>query len=72
LSAHCAPTLHLHVASAVTGLRHIEWFADHVRLEAMMFDPGPRVRDGVMRPDTGRPGLGVELRTSDADTYRVA
>jgi len=72
LSAHCAPTLHLHVASAVTGLRHIEWFSDHVRLEALMFDPGPRVRDGVMRPDTGRPGLGVELRTSDADTYRVA
>lgn len=72
LSAHCAPTLHLHVASVVTGLRHVEWFADHVRLEALMFDPGPRVRDGVMRPDTGRPGLGVELRTSDADTYRVA
>lgn len=72
LSAHCAPTLHLHVASAVTGLRHVEWFADHVRLESLMFDPGPRVRDGVMRPDTGRPGLGVELRTCDADTYRVA
>jgi len=72
LSAHCAPTLHLHVASVGGGLRHVEWFADHVRLEALMFDPGPRVRDGVMRPDTGRPGLGIELRTSDADTYRVA
>jgi len=68
LSAHCAPTLHLHVASVVTGLRHVEWFADHVRLEALMFDPGPRIRDGVMRPDTGRPGLGVELRTSELAT----
>ncbi len=72
LSAHCAPTLHLHVASAVTGLRHVEWFADHARLEALMFDPGPRVRNGVMRPDLGRPGLGVELRATDVDTYRVA
>ncbi len=72
LSAHCAPTLHLHVASTVTGLRHVEWFADHVRLEALMFDPAPRVRDGAMRPDVDRPGLGVELRASDVDTYRVA
>ena len=72
LSAHCAPTLHLHVASAVTGLRHVEWFADHVRLEALMFDPAPQVRDGAMHPDTGRPGSGVELRRSDADAYRVA
>ena len=37
-----------------------------------MFDPGPRVRDGVTRPDLGRPGLGVELRATDVDTYRVA
>ncbi len=71
LSAHCAPTLHLHVASAVIGLRHVEWFTDHVRLEALMF-AAPQVRDGAMHPDTGRPGLGVELRRSDADAYRVA
>ncbi|MDQ3612589.1 MAG: mandelate racemase [Actinomycetota bacterium] len=72
VSAHCAPTLHLHPAAAVQNLRHVEWFADHVRLEGLLFDPAPSVRAGVMRPDLSRPGLGVEVRRPDVDSYRVA
>jgi len=41
LSAHTAPALHLPVCCAVRGLRHIEWFHDHARLEAMLFDGAP-------------------------------
>lgn len=62
LSAHCAPSLHLHPAAAVPNLRHVEWFVDHVRLEGLLFDPAPDVVGGAMRPDLERPGLGVELR----------
>lgn len=72
ISAHCAPTLHLHAAAATENLRHVEWFADHVRLEGLLFDPAPTVRDGFMSPDLARPGLGVEMRRSDADRFRVA
>ncbi len=71
LSAHCAPSLHLHPAAAAPNLRHVEWFADHVHLEGLLFDPAPRVQGGVMRPDLGRPGLGVELRRADAAAFRV-
>ena len=38
VSAHCAPALHAHVATAVPNLRHVEYFHDHVRFEAMLFD----------------------------------
>ena len=38
LSAHCAPSLHMHVGCAVPGLRHVEYFHDHVRIERMLFD----------------------------------
>jgi L-alanine-DL-glutamate epimerase-like enolase superfamily enzyme len=72
VSAHCAPTLHLHVAAATPNLRHVEWFADHVRLEGMLFDPAPSVRNGSMSPDLDRPGLGVEMRHADAAGFRVA
>jgi L-alanine-DL-glutamate epimerase-like enolase superfamily enzyme len=72
VSAHCAPTLHLAVAAATPNLRHVEWFADHVRLEGLLFEPAPAVRDGLMHVDPDRPGLGAELRVDDAARYRVA
>jgi len=34
------------------GLRHIEWFADHARLEPLLFDGVPAVRDGKVAPAT--------------------
>lgn len=69
LSAHCAPALHLHAACAVPGFRHIEWFHDHVRIEGLLFDGAPRPRDGVIRPDLSRPGLGVAFKAQDAERY---
>ncbi|MDR6390621.1 enolase C-terminal domain-like protein [Paraburkholderia phenoliruptrix] len=71
LSAHCAPALHLHVACAVPRLRHLEWFHDHVRIEAMLFDGAPQARDGAIAPDLSRPGCGLAFRHQDAAQYRV-
>ncbi len=71
LSAHCAPALHLHVACALPRLRHLEWFHDHVRIEQQLFDGAPRAKDGHIHPDLSRPGLGLELKQSDAERYRL-
>ncbi|HKD77100.1 MAG TPA: enolase C-terminal domain-like protein, partial [Ktedonobacterales bacterium] len=32
LSAHCGPSVHLHLACAARPLRHVEYFHDHVRI----------------------------------------
>lgn len=69
LSGHCAPALHTHPASAVPRLRHLEWFHDHVRIEHMLFDGAPVPKDGVIRPDMTRPGLGLDFKHQDAERY---
>lgn len=71
LSAHCAPALHCHLGVASTRLRHIEWFHDHVRLEAMLFDGAPVPSNGEIRPDLSRPGLGLAFKRQDAERFRV-
>ena len=71
LSGHCAPSLHLHAACAAPGLRHLEWFHDHARIEHMLFDGAPVPRDGTIRPDLSRPGLGLEFKRADAAAYRI-
>lgn len=71
VSAHCAPTLHAHVCSAVPLLEHIEYFHDHTRIESMFFDGLPELREGALHVDASRPGLGLEFKQSDAERYRV-
>lgn len=71
LSGHCAPALHLHAACAAPRLRHLEWFHDHVRIEHMLFDGAPLPRDGMIRPDLSRPGIGLSLKRQDAARYRA-
>jgi L-alanine-DL-glutamate epimerase-like enolase superfamily enzyme len=71
LSAHCAPALHLHVASAVARLRHQEWFHDHVRIESMLFDGAPKPVKGEISPDLTRPGCGLEFKHADAQRYFI-
>jgi len=71
LSGHCAPALHLHVACAARRLLHLEWFHDHARIEAMLFDGAPRVREGAIAPDLSRPGCGLAFRHADAKPYEV-
>ncbi len=68
VSAHCAPSLHAPVAAAITNLRHVEWFADHARLEPLLLDGTPEVRDGALhlRPDSA--GHGMTL-SPEAERY---
>jgi L-alanine-DL-glutamate epimerase-like enolase superfamily enzyme len=70
VSAHCAPNLHAHVGAAAPNLRHVEYFHDHQRIERLLFDGTLDPQGGALSPDPGRPGLGLELRTADAEQYR--
>jgi len=70
VSAHCAPTLHAHVGAATANLRHVEYFHDHQRIERLLFDGALDAHGGVLTPDPGRPGLGIQLRAADAEQYR--
>ncbi len=70
VSGHCAPNLHAQVAVAVPNLRHLEYFHDHQRIEGMLFDGTLDPAGGVLTPDPDRPGLGLELRSADAERYR--
>jgi L-alanine-DL-glutamate epimerase-like enolase superfamily enzyme len=72
VSAHCAPHAHAAVAASAPNLRHIEWFHDHVRVEAALFDGSLDPAGGCVRPDPDRPGLGLSVRLPEADRYRVA
>ncbi len=70
LSAHCGPTIHMHLACAARPLRHVEYFHDHVRIESMLFDGfRPAQGDGCMQPDFTRPGLGIEFKQKDAEDF---
>jgi L-alanine-DL-glutamate epimerase-like enolase superfamily enzyme len=71
VSGHCAPNLHAQVAVAVPNLRHLEYFHDHQRIERMLFDGTLDPAGGVLTPDPDRPGLGLELRSADAERYRA-
>jgi L-alanine-DL-glutamate epimerase-like enolase superfamily enzyme len=71
VSAHCAPHLHAHVCCAVPGVRHIEYFHDHVRIESMFFDGLPMLRNGELFVDVDRAGLGLTLKQADIEAYRV-
>jgi L-alanine-DL-glutamate epimerase-like enolase superfamily enzyme len=72
LSSHCAPAIHLAVDCAAPRLRHMEWFHDHVRIEAMLFDGAPQLKDGVVTPDASRPGHGLTFKRADAERFAVA
>jgi L-alanine-DL-glutamate epimerase-like enolase superfamily enzyme len=71
LSSHCAPSIHVHVGCAAPRMRHLEYFHDHVRIEQMFFDGALIPVNGCMTPDLTRPGIGLELKESDAARYAV-
>ncbi|HEV7178928.1 MAG TPA: enolase C-terminal domain-like protein [Candidatus Baltobacteraceae bacterium] len=71
LSTHCAPHLQLHAALACKMLRHMEYFYDHVRVERMFFDGVSDPVNGALVPDLHRPGIGLELKRSDAAAYAL-
>ena len=69
ISLHCGPGIHLHPALALEQLVHCEYFHDHVRIEHLLFDGVVEPRDGALRPDLERPGIGLELKRRDAERY---
>jgi L-alanine-DL-glutamate epimerase-like enolase superfamily enzyme len=71
LSCHCGPAIHVHPACAIDELIHLEYFHDHVRIEGMLFDGLPELREGALWPDLSRSGNGLSLRRSDAAQYSV-
>lgn len=71
ISAHTAPALHLPVCSAITDIRHIEWFHDHARIEAMFFDGAPRPSRGAIAPDLSQPGHGLVFKREDAERFAL-
>jgi L-alanine-DL-glutamate epimerase-like enolase superfamily enzyme len=69
-SAHCAPAASAHACCAMETLLHLEYFHDHVRVENMLFDGILRPEEGgLLRPDPSQPGLGLELKRSEAGRY---
>jgi L-alanine-DL-glutamate epimerase-like enolase superfamily enzyme len=72
LSAHCAPSLHVHPGCALPMLRHLECFHDHVRIEHLLFDGALTPSGGKLYPNLSRPGLGLDLKRADAEQYAVA
>jgi L-alanine-DL-glutamate epimerase-like enolase superfamily enzyme len=71
LSAHCAPAVSAHACCGAETLTHLEYFHDHVRLEAMLFEGTLDPRNGFLEPDRERPGLGLDLRRADAGEFEV-
>lgn len=70
VSGHCAPNLHAPVALATPNLRHLEYFHDHHRIEAMLFEGSLQPHHGALWPN-GAPGHGMVLKHSDADRFRT-
>lgn len=70
LSAHTAPSLHLHPFCALPAAHTLEYFHDHVRIEQLLFAGAPVPRDGILYPGE-RPGLGLELKESDGERYAL-
>jgi L-alanine-DL-glutamate epimerase-like enolase superfamily enzyme len=71
VSAHCAPALHTPVAAAAPNLRHVEWFADHARIDAAFLIGAPDVSAGALHPDQHATGHGLAFNRI-AEQHRVA
>ena len=69
ISAHCAPAMSAHAFCAVARRRHLEYFHDHIRIEELLFDGLPELRDGALHPDRSRPGNGLELKRKEVEKW---
>jgi L-alanine-DL-glutamate epimerase-like enolase superfamily enzyme len=70
-SSHCAPALHLHAALSLPAFYIAEYFHDHVRIENEFFVGAAIPVNGFLTPDLSLPGLGLELKTSDVEKYKI-
>jgi len=71
MSAHTAPGVHRHVCCAVSRVRNLEYFHDHVRIEQMLFDGATPPVDGMLAADRSRPGLGLDFKRSEAERFAI-
>lgn len=71
LSAHTAPSVHVHPCCAIAQVRPLEYFHDHVRIEQMLFDGVLTPVSGLLHPDLSRSGLGIVFKRADAARYAV-
>lgn len=69
VSAHCAPNLSVPAAMSTQNFRHIEWSADHERIETELFEGCLDPTGGDVSP-LPTAGHGLSLRT-DAAQYAV-
>ena len=63
----CTRTPHAPFPSAI----NVEYFFDHYRIEQMFFDGALVPSDGMLRPDSSRPGFGLECKLPDMEKYKV-
>jgi L-alanine-DL-glutamate epimerase-like enolase superfamily enzyme len=71
LSAHTAPSVHSHLCCAAVPACNVEYFHDHERIEHLFFDGATTPKDGYLRPDRMRSGLGLELKPNDVAQYQT-
>jgi L-alanine-DL-glutamate epimerase-like enolase superfamily enzyme len=69
VSAHCAPAISAHAFCAVERRRHLEYFHDHVRVEAMLFDGVLEPEAGALKPDRSRLGNGLAFKRKEAERW---
>ena len=69
VSAHCAPAISARAFCAVERRRHLEYFHDHVRVEALLFDGVLEPEGGTLRPDRSRAGNGLELKRTELERW---
>ncbi len=70
-SAHCAPAINAQAGCAVGRLVHCEYFHTHARVESLLFDGVLEPAGGQLEPDSSRPGLGLELKRTEAGRYEL-
>ncbi len=68
-SAHCAPAVSAHACCAIETLAHLEYFHDHVRIERKIFAGVLDPQGGALRPESSRPGHGLQLDRDEAGRF---
>lgn len=71
-SAHTAPSIHAALCCSIVPAVNVEYFYDHVRIEHMLFDGAINAVKGKLKPDLSRPGLGLDLKRSEAEKFQVS
>lgn len=71
VSAHCAPNLSAHAGVTTHNFRHIEWFADHDRIESELFDGCLDPTGGTVTVPRTITGHGLTFRHDAAEPYAV-